>query len=339
MISIMKNLRKHIIYVCFTAFLSVTSWTAADDNPACYRQAIEGDKEAQFQLAECYRTGNEMVQDWELAYQWYKKSAEQDYTPAMHALSLCLIDGYGTEKNPQEGIKILTICAERGYMKSIHSLIAVYMKGDGEIEKKPDIAKKWIQIGAELGDATCMRALSMILLDPAYGTCQTEEGKMWLQRAAQASDAIAQYELGVMYFLGNYGENKDYVAAKYWLSLAAEQNHSIATFILGIIYYKGLGVEQNMEKFVQLCLKSAQLGYGRAQICAALMYARGEGLPEVPEHAIYWAKKAADQDEPGADRIYQTLLKYYYFGNDDIIPVPIQDIDFNSLLRKESLTQ
>ena len=335
----MRNLEKYIIYACLGASMAATSWAAENDKPACYHLAIEGDREAQFQLAECYRTGNEMVQDWELAYQWYKKSAEQDYTPAMHALSLCLIDGYGTEKNPQEGIKILTICAERGYMKSIHGIINVYMFGREGIEKNLNVAKKWAKIGAEQGDVACMSTYGVLLLVPAYGTCQTEEGKMWLQKAAQAGDAVAQYELGAMYYLGNYGENKDYVAAKYWLSLASEQNHAIATFVLGLIYYKGLGVEQNMEKFVQLCLKSAQLGYGSAQICAALMYARGEGLPEVPEQAIYWAKKAADQGEPGADRIYQTLLQYYYFGNDDIIPVPIQDIDFNSLLRKESLTQ
>ena len=299
------------------------------------QQAAAGDREAQFQLAECYRTGKELEQDWELAYQWYKKSAEQDYTPAMHALSLCLIDGYGTEKNPQEGIKILTTCAERGYMKSIHAIINVYMFGREGIEKNLNVAKKWAKIGAEQGDVACMSTYGVLLLVPAYGTCQTEEGKMWLQKAAQAGDAVAQYELGAMYYLGNYGENKDYVAAKYWLSLASEQNHAIATFVLGLIYYKGLDVEQNMEKFVQLCLKSAQLGYGSAQICAALMYARGEGLPEVPEQAIYWAKKAADQGEPGADRIYQTLLKYYYFGNDDIIPDTLQDIDFNLLQREK----
>lgn len=335
----MRNLEKYIIYACLGASMAATSWAAENDKPACYHLAIVGDREAQFQLAECYRNGNEMVQDWELAYQWYKKSAEQDYTPAMHALAVCLIYGYGAEKNPQESIKILTICAERGYMKSIHAIINVYMFGCEGIEKNLDVAKKWAKIGAEQGDVACMSTYGVLLLVPAYGTCQTEEGKMWLQKAAQAGDAVAQYELGAMYYLGNYGENKDYVAAKYWLSLASEQNHAIATFVLGLIYYKGLGVEQNMEKFVQLCLKSAQLGYGSAQICVALMYARGEGLPEVPEHAIYWAKKAVDQGEPGADRIYQTLLQYYYFDNDAIIPVPIQDIDFNSLLRKESLTQ
>lgn len=327
----MRSLEKHII--CLGAFMSMTSWAAESDKPVCYHLAIEGDREAQFQLAEYYSKGIE--KNWELAYQWYKKSAEQDYTPAMHALSVCLINELGTEQNMQDGIKILTICAERGYMKSIQGIIYVYMNGHGGIKKNLNVAKKWAKIGAEQGDVACMSTYGVLLLVPAYGTCQTEEGKMWLQKAAQAGDAVAQYELGAMYYLGNYGENKDYVAAKYWLSLASEQNHAIATFVLGLIYYKGLGVEQNMEKFVQLCLKSAQLGYGRAQICAALMYARGEGLPEVPEHAIYWAKKAVDQGEPGADRIYQTLLQYYYFGKDDIIPDTLQDIDFNLLQREK----
>lgn len=299
------------------------------------QQAAAGDREAQFQLAECYRTGKELEQDWELAYQWYKKSAEQDYTPAMHALSLCLIDGYGTEKNPQEGIKILTTCAERGYIKSIHSIIAVYMKGDGEIEKNPDIAKKWIQIGAELGDAKCTGTLGEMMVFPSFGINQQEEGIKLLKKAAEGGATRAAYLLGGIFLYGDCGQTINYVEARHWLSLASEQNHADATFLLAIIYYKGLGVEHDLEKCAQLCLKSAQLGNGEAQLTVALMYARGEVLPEVPEHAIYWAKKAVDQGEPGADRIYQTLLKYYYFDNDAIIPVPIQDIDFNLLQREK----
>ena len=58
------------------------------------------------------------------------------------------------------------------------------------------------------------------------------------------------------------------------------------------------------------------------------MYAKGEGLPEVPEHAIYWAKKAVDQGEPDAERIYQMLLLYSYEGN-YIIPDTLPDININ----------
>ena len=335
----MKNLGKLIIYICLTAAISMTSMAETSDKPACYHLAIEGDREAQFQLAECYRTGKELEQNWELAYQWYKKSAEQDYTPAMHAFALCLIDGYGTDKKQQEGINILNICAERGYIKSIHSLIAVYMKGDGEIEKNPDIAKKWIQIGAELGDAKCTGTLGEMMVFPSFGINQQEEGIKLLKKAAEGGAKRAAYLLGGIFLYGDCGQTINYVEARHWLSLASEQNHADATFLLAIIYYKGLGVEHDLEKCAQLCLKSAQLGNGEARLTVALMYAKGEGLPEVPEHAIYWAKKAVDQGEPGADRIYQMLLQYYYFDNDAIIPVPIQDIDFNSLLRKESLTQ
>lgn len=77
----MRNLRKHIIYVCFTAFMSVTSWAVADDKPACYHQAIGGDKEAQYQLAEIYRIGKEIEQDWKLAFQWLKNQQSKIILP------------------------------------------------------------------------------------------------------------------------------------------------------------------------------------------------------------------------------------------------------------------
>ena len=45
------------------------------------QQAAAGDREAQFQLAECYRTGKELEQDWELAYQWYKNQQSKIILP------------------------------------------------------------------------------------------------------------------------------------------------------------------------------------------------------------------------------------------------------------------
>ena len=170
---------------------------------------------------------------------------------------------------------------------------------------------------------------------PSFGINQQEEGIKLLKKAAEGGAKRAAYLLGGIFLYGDCGQTINYVEARHWLSLASEQNHADATFLLAIIYYKGLGVEHDLEKCAQLCLKSAQLGNGEARLTVALMYARGEGLPEVPEQAIYWAKKAADQGEPGADRIYQTLLKYYYFDNDAIIPDTLQDIDFNLLQREK----
>lgn len=263
-------------------------------------------------------------------FQWYKKSAEQDYTPAMHALAVCLIKGLGTEKNAQEGLRLATVCAERGYMKSIHGLIAEHMYGRGGIEKNPGIAKKWAKIGAEQGDVACMSTLGVILLDPDYGTCQIEEGKMWLRRAAQAGDDIAQYELGLMCSYGSHGENKDYVAAKSWFVKAAAQKDARAIFRLAILYNQGLGVEKDPRLAAQLCLNAALMNNAEAQANLAALYLMGHGVPQKLDHALYWAKKAAENGAPQGDRIYH-IIRLYYNSDDSVIPDTPQNIDFNSL--------
>lgn len=330
-IPLMKSLFSSIFFLT-TAVLTplCVPLALSEEINSIPQQAAAGDREAQYQLAECYRIGKELEQDWELAYQWYKKSAEQDYTPAMHALSLCLIDGYGTEKNPQEGIKILTICAERGYMKSIHAIINVYMLGCKGIEKNLDVAKKWAKIGAEQGDVACMSTYGVLLVDPSFGINQTEEGKMWLRRAAQGGDQVAQFELGLIYFNGSRGENKDYVEAKNWFVKAAAQEHASAIFMLATLYHQGLGVETNYELAAQLCLRAALMNCANAQANLAVLYTQGRGVPENLDHALYWAKRAAENGDPHGDRVYH-IIRLYYNSDNVVIPDTPQDIDFNFL--------
>jgi len=62
--------------------------------------------------------------------------------------------------------------------------------------------------------------------------------------AAQQGDANAQFELGLMYFMGKVVP-QNYVEAAKWYRLAAEQGHAKAQFNLGELYDLGLGVAQN----------------------------------------------------------------------------------------------
>lgn len=45
-----------------------------------------GDAEAQFQLGECYETGDTVVKDLQQAARWYRMAAGQGYEPASEAL-------------------------------------------------------------------------------------------------------------------------------------------------------------------------------------------------------------------------------------------------------------
>ncbi len=66
-------------------------------------------------------------------------------------------------------------------------------------------------------------------------------------KSAEQGDAMAQYNLGIMYVKGQ-GVTQDYKQAFNWYSKAAEQGHTKAQYNLGLMYNDGQGVTQNNRK-------------------------------------------------------------------------------------------
>jgi TPR repeat protein len=65
-----------------------------------------------------------------------------------------------------------------------------------------------------------------------------------LRQRAEAGDAGARNELGLMYRRG-YGVAQDHGEAARWFRLAAEQGHANALYNLGVMYRDGQGVPRN----------------------------------------------------------------------------------------------
>ena len=80
-----------------------------------------GNKKAQYRLGRCYDKGRGVKEDNTTAYQWYLKSANQDYAKAQYQLGRCYLKGKGTTadaakaktwlkkavKNPKKGDEVL----------------------------------------------------------------------------------------------------------------------------------------------------------------------------------------------------------------------------------------
>ncbi|CAK0781996.1 conserved hypothetical protein [Gammaproteobacteria bacterium] len=82
-----------------------------------------------------------------------------------------------------------------------------------------------------------------------YGVNAFQQGdyagafRVWSPLADQGN-AIAQYNLGVMYYEGQ-GVPRDYGSAVKWFLRAANQGNSDAQRSLGVLYYEGNGVPQD----------------------------------------------------------------------------------------------
>jgi TPR repeat protein len=65
-----------------------------------------------------------------------------------------------------------------------------------------------------------------------------------LRPLAEQGNAVAQYNLGVMYAQGQ-GVSQDYAAAASWYLKAAEQGNAVAQYNIGVMYEDGQGVPQD----------------------------------------------------------------------------------------------
>ncbi len=79
-------------------------------------------------------------------------------------------------------------------------------------------------------------------------------------RTAEKGDAIAQYELGFLYYKGK-GVRQNFAAAAKWIRRAADQDHINAQHNLGFMYYKGMGVSQNFTTAATWFQRAADKGH------------------------------------------------------------------------------
>ena len=118
---------------------------------------------------------------------------------------------------------------------------------------------------------------------------------------AQQGDALAQYNLGVMYDSGVGVTQDDKQAVKLYRK-AAEQGDVRAQFNLALRYNNGQGVTQDYKQAVKWYRKSAEQGHADAQLNLGFMYVNGQGVTQDYVLAHMWWNIAASSGNK--DSIY-----------------------------------
>ena len=104
---------------------------------------------------------------------------------------------------------------------------------------------------------------------------------------AEAGDAFAEYNVGIMYYHGQ-GVSQDYAEAIKWYRLAAEQGKGNAQYNLGLMYNNGDGVPQDFKEAVKWYRLAAEQGDADAQSNLGAMYEYGYGVLQDNTMAHMW---------------------------------------------------
>ena len=232
-----------------------------DDFGALLERAKEGNLEAQKDLAMAYVRGDEIEQNYEEAFKWYKAAAEQGDADAQNSLYNRYAKGEGVEQNSEEAMKWLHRSAEQGHGLAYYNLGFEYSSGDlvrkDELEAikwykkaaKKDIKEAYYQLGF-------LYTYSDTIKDyQAARECYELAGGSW--------NGEAQNELGILHFNG-FGTPKDDAKAFLYFQLAAENGSPEGMYNLGAMYDNGFGTKRNSKLAAQWFKKSCEAGYEKA---------------------------------------------------------------------------
>jgi hypothetical protein len=147
--------------------------------------AGEGSAVAQNYLANAYYTGNGVAQDYTQSVYWYRKAADQKFSPAQNSLGVIYQTGQGVSLDYTQAVNWYRKAADQGLAMAQYNLGAMYQTGKG---------------------------VSLDYTQAVY----------WYRKAADQGLATAQYYLGIMYQTGE-GVSLDYTQAVYWYRKAADQ--------------------------------------------------------------------------------------------------------------------
>jgi localization factor PodJL len=147
------------------------------------------------------------------------------------------------------------------------------------------------------GNVRAEAALGFAYLDGTNGIGVNEaEGARWLERAADAGDAMSAYRLGTLYERGR-GVPTNAAKAIQLYGIAAKQGNRKAMHNLAVAFADGSGVPKNLQQAAQWFTKAAQLGLSDSQFNLAVLYERGMGVPQSLVDAYKWYAIAAAQGD------------------------------------------
>jgi uncharacterized protein len=184
----------------------------------------------------------------------------------------------------------------------------MYAQGRGEVQDFTE-ASQWLQPAADAGLAEAQYQLGLIADEGGTGVMQDRRRSFALfSKAAGQGHTLAALHLGLAYRYGR-GTPVDEKEAMHWFAVAADKGNSEAMTQIGILYAQGRGVAQNDAMAQQYFDKATALGNAEAMRQIANMYLEGNGEPQSDAQGYAWLKRAADAGSEDAARRLATHIE------------------------------
>ena len=314
MIGILK--RQAVIVLLFICFFPTMAVAQVDQFKLkqVLQDANAGDISACAYLGKMYYEGTGVAQNYNEAFKWYQKAADNGVTGAYTWLGVMYYNGQGVAQNYEKAFLWTKKAAENGAADAYVGLGVMFCKGQGVAQNYGE-AFQWFQKAVDNGDPVAYGWLVSMYYNGQGVSQNYGEAFKWTKKAAEKGIAAAYAGLGGMYYKGQ-GVAQNYNEAFKWYQKAADNGDADAYVGLGVMYCKGQGVAQNYNEAFKWYQKAADNGVASAFAYLGEMYYAGDGVAQNYNEAFKWFQKAADNGITTG--IYYFLADMFYTGKTGI---------------------
>ena len=268
-----------------------------------------------------YWYGHGVRRDSQKAFLSFLVCARAGYPRGIYDLAMCYHRGNGAPRDLRRAVALLKIsAAEDDYMNDFSETSTKPIRGDrvaqyalgkayqyGKGVKKDLMRATRCYLAAvrndEEGAEGWAKALFKVGVSYRSGRGVAQDrakATYYYTKAAELGHPKAQYDLGVMMYLGDEaagGAGVDFQRAAELFRAAADQGHAKAQYNLGVCYKFGRGVAADPVKAVELYRKAAEEG-GRVSALLALgvCYKNGIGVAKDIDCAMEMWQKCCDRN-------------------------------------------
>ncbi|MCL2211494.1 MAG: DUF1963 domain-containing protein, partial [Treponema sp.] len=105
----------------------------------------------QFEMGLCYYLGDGVEQDYDAAFLWFSKAAEQNYAKAQLYLGECYDSGYGVKQDRKQAGQLFLKAAQQGLAEAQFRVTSCFMGTFNGFEYNPERYNYWKDKAAEQG--------------------------------------------------------------------------------------------------------------------------------------------------------------------------------------------
>ncbi len=259
------------------------------------KAARQGDRDAQYQLAQYYRKGWGVQVDGRKAVFWARKSMEAGNPRGAHFLSGAYKVGLGVVKDSQRALELAQQAYESGFENAVGNIFFINVDHSDELSEplSREEAVQLLHESAERGGTSAQIILYAIYRRGHLVPRDTDKALHYLRMAAAQGEPWALDQLGSLYRVGKLVARDGREASRLH-ALAAEQGNAASMGTLAAEYAEGLdGVPKDLQTAIKWGRRAALRGDTASQALVAELLMRLH-TQEADEEARMWACKSAE---------------------------------------------